>query len=651
MSWDTELDEGSPAYTLASDPAKCIRVIAGPGTGKSFGLQRRAAKLLEDGVPPQEIFAVTFTRLAASDMKKDILKTGINGADKVFVKTLHSYCYSVLSQKEVFEQTKRFPRPMLDFEMIPMLYDLNREEFGSLKEKKKRFNTYDFKLSQNQKNECDSYSNKEENVFESDIDLWLKEHRSMLFNEIIHETYYYLTNNPQCYERHRFKHVLVDEYQDLNEKEQALINLLASQNLVIIGDDDQSIYSFKHASPAGIRNFSTAHPDCKDITFDQCRRCPKTVVSMASSLISHNSDRMLGALDSFSENQDGEVQIIQWKSLRDEVEGLVEIIQKEIKTGKIRPEDILILSLNNEIGTLLQDSLIANNIEAKSYLRNHSVLDDNFKYYFSLLNWISNKDDFVSLRYLIGCKSPNFYNKSYSRIQTYARNHQLSIRDVLDSLLGKKLSLPHTKNLVEAYRNLISETLKIKETINLDRNQIYNCLPIGEILSESIIEIGYMETSSLEEWISKIRNLILGKLSFQGNILHDKHVKIMSLHASKGLSAKFVIIAGCSDPFLSEKVLNLKEARRLLYVAITRCKYTPDYPGKLVISSFEDLCTCDFQQFKFSTKYRSCEFFLTKHVYEMGADAPLTCRKKTMKRPEIDSAFMPDQREIEGYDD
>lgn len=633
MAWDTGLEKDSAAYALASDKSKCIRAVAGPGTGKSFGLQRRVAKMLEDGVPPEKIFAVTFTRLAASDMKKEILATGIEGADRIFVKTLHSYCYGILNRPDVYEVTKRYPRPMIEYEQTPMIYDLNNKTFGNFEEKKKRLGYYESCLAQDP-GACSSNcsENTENKEFESALNEWLKEHNAMLLDEIIDVTYNYLLNRPDSPERRRFEYVLVDEYQDLNEKEQALIDLIAFKNIVIIGDDNQSIYSFKHASPRGIRNFRKNHPECKDITFDYCRRCPKKVVAIASNLISHNAHRSMKSMNSFENNPEGDVRIIQWKTLTDEVSGLTEIIQTELAAGKIKPEDILVLSPNEQVGTLLREALNDAGIEAKSYFREDSVIDEAFRYNFALLNCISNPEDYVSLRYLIGVNSPNWYVKSYARIRKYASEKGLTVKEVLERNADGRANIQYTKTITNLYKNISAEMSRIRRELQRSREQITELLPIGDILTESVSEIGYMEEVDLTVWMTKLSQRIIGKISFRGNIGNEKKVRIMSLHASKGLSAKCVIIAGCSDQFISEKVQNVKEARRLFYVAVTRCKGTEDYPGKLVISAFENLRAGDVSRLKFSSKYRFCEFFLTKHIYELGTAAPLTTRPYKNKR-------------------
>jgi len=122
MAWDSELDRESPSYLFAAHNSKVIRGVAGPGTGKSFGLQRRVARLLEEGQSPKRILAVTFTRTAAQDLRNEIRSIGVDGADEVVAKTLHSFCFSLLNKRNIIENTGRHPRPMLDFEQKPMMY-------------------------------------------------------------------------------------------------------------------------------------------------------------------------------------------------------------------------------------------------------------------------------------------------------------------------------------------------------------------------------------------------------------------------------------------------------------------------------------------------------------------------------------------------
>lgn len=216
---------------------------------------------------------------------------------------MHSFCFGLLNKKHIIIDTGRFPRPMLEFEQKPMLYDIGNT-FGNLRDKQKRLQAFEAAWARLQSEEPGFPIEAIDKQFEQKILRWLKSHRAMLFGEMIIETFHYLRNDPQCIERNEFEYILVDEYQDLNKVEQAVVDLLASNcSLDIIGDDDQSIYSFKHAHPEGIIEFPDMHPGCDAIDFEQCRRCPKLVVTMASRLIDKNTNRTLGELQIFEENQ------------------------------------------------------------------------------------------------------------------------------------------------------------------------------------------------------------------------------------------------------------------------------------------------------------------------------------------------------------
>lgn len=601
MPWDTGLDMNSAAYRFAADCSQIIRVVAGPGTGKSFGLQRRVARLLEEGHNPRSILAVTFTRTAAQDLQNEIQSIGVAGSDKVIAKTLHSFCFGLLNKRDIISKTERYPRPMLEFEQKPMLYDIS-SSFGKLRDKQKRLQAFEAAWARLQSEEPGFPLTDIDKHFEREILKWLKVHKAMLFGEMINETFHYLRNNPQCQERHEFSHILVDEYQDLNKAEQAVIDLLASNsNLAIIGDDDQSIYSFKHAHPEGIREFPTTHPGCDAIDFDQCRRCPKRVVTMASRLISKNTNRTLGDLKVFNRNQDGEVKIVQWKSLDDEINGISNKVRSDINKNKVQPEDVLILTPVRKIGYRVRDTLVQLGINAKSYFRETALSTDELKYNFALLTLMAKPDDMVALRYLLGFGSQDYRTKSYLLLLDYAINNKTSIFDVLNKLVAGNLKVANTSSLVKRYAEIIKQISEIKIVINNDGQALIDIFAEGipdnndfrAILTEAVNAAEEEQEADLVAWLQKIYSYMIEHVSFPENISERDHVRIMSLHASKGLSAKYVIVMSAIDELIPGEISSdkqLEEQRRLFYVAITRCKSSDiGYPGTLIISSFVGL--------------------------------------------------------------
>ena len=151
MSWKDNL-EGS-SYRIAASNATPLRVLAGPGTGKTFALIRRVARLLEENVPPKRILATTFTRTAARDLKRALEDMNVLGASEVHSTTIHALCFRILTRKGALQITGRTPRPLLEFEKRFLLEDLNVEnsgEFGSIHKRRKRLKAFGAAWARNQ---------------------------------------------------------------------------------------------------------------------------------------------------------------------------------------------------------------------------------------------------------------------------------------------------------------------------------------------------------------------------------------------------------------------------------------------------------------------------------------------------------------------
>src|SRR5262249_30296787 len=192
----------------------------------------------------------------AADLQRAIKELLVEGADKVKTGTLHSYCFEVLAKNDVFGVTGRVPRPLLDLEVRFLIEDIKGDPFGQVRDCRKRLQGLNSAWARLQHEEPGWCSGPVDQQFSAAILAWLKFHRSMLIGEVVPELLKYLRQNPASPYRGAFAHVLVDEYQDLNRAEQDLLDFLAEKaRYTVIGDDDQSIYSFKHAHPEGIVNF------------------------------------------------------------------------------------------------------------------------------------------------------------------------------------------------------------------------------------------------------------------------------------------------------------------------------------------------------------------------------------------------------------
>lgn len=649
MKWDDDLKKGTPVYNFASSKSKTICSVAGPGTGKSFAIKRRIARLMEDGINPKKILAITFTRTAAKDLKTEISSLAIKGTESVVAKTLHSHALRILMRNEVIEKTGRFPRMILDHEINSALHDLDDNDFGGLKEKKKLVGEYLAAWATMQIDDPGYAKNEIQEKFEKRLINWMKYHKGMLVGEVIPLAIEYLKYNPACEEIGYFDIILVDEYQDLNKSEQQFIKLIRGDaEIVIVGDDDQSIYGFKYAHPAGIQEVDKLHGKYEAIPFDECRRCPITVTKMASNLIAKNPNRTLGDLIPFKTNPKGDVNIIQWNHHDDEIPGIVRIIIKELKGGLIEPGDILILSPRRIIGYQLRDYLLAENIPVKSYFRESTIKKAEVQKAFSLINFLSEPDDCIALRYLLGVGSSSFRAASYKKLVSEAIKRKCTVREILDLILKKKVVVKGVAALLKHYTKILEDVIAIKDLLKTSPETLFeerfitrdeleiDFYELNQIYQDIIAELGIDEAKdegTQQEWIKTVFNKMQELVTNPEIPDNIDHVRIMSLHSSKGLSNKMVIMCSMIDeliPYLNKDMTedevehNIQEQRRLFYVATTRCKGDSSYSGKLIVSSFTRIFgTKALQMGIGANPKKDLRVTTTRYVSEFGKAAPI----------------------------
>lgn len=649
MPWNDDLDKGTPAFNLASTNSHTVRAVAGPGSGKSFAIKRRVARLLEAGIQPDQILAITFTRTAAQDLKREISSLGIPGANEVHSRTLHSHALKILMQADVLERTGRNPRMVIEHEIAPALRDLDKPEYLGVKEKKKLLDSYLAAWACLQTDTPGFVKDKIQASFEKDLIGWLSDHEGILVGEVVPVAIDFLRNNPASKEIGKYKAILVDEYQDLNRSEQEFIRLIkGDSDIVIVGDDDQSIYGFKFAHPEGIQEIDKLHGSFEDIPFNECRRCPKQVTKMASALISQNPNRTLGDLIPHPKNHDGIVEIIQWNSYDDEIDGISKIIIAELAKGEINPDDILILAPRRRIGYRLRNTLIEAGLPVKSYFRESAITKDQVKRAYSLLNFLANPTDIISLRYLIGYGSTDFRKSQYSKLCQLAADYKLSLVNTLSSILKGKIDEKGVKTIVEEYRKVLSDLIIIKKEITKNPKDAFQNLfikndddevefyELNQLYKKAILEIGTDEietdTDDFDNWFKKVFATLQESIALPDSPEDIDHIRIMSLHSSKGLSAKFVILCSMIDhlmPFLpddltkDEKIHHIQEQRRLFYVAITRCKASKEFAGRLIISSFMSIFGLEAVRMGISTNPKfQLSVSSTRYLKDFGKTAP-----------------------------
>lgn len=205
MAWDDGLDPEAPAYGIAAAVARFVRVVAGPGTGKSFALKRRVARLLEEGNAADTILPVTFTNVAAEDLQREMLQVGVPGCEDIRGFTLHSLCMRILGKQHVLQALGRVPRPLNRFEIEPLLYDIPNT-FGDKRQRNKRIRAYEAAWARLQHDQPGYALSGDDRTFEGLLIGWLTFHQGMLIGEIIPYVYIYLRDNPAAPERNLYAH-------------------------------------------------------------------------------------------------------------------------------------------------------------------------------------------------------------------------------------------------------------------------------------------------------------------------------------------------------------------------------------------------------------------------------------------------------------
>jgi len=636
MNWSQGLDEGDPAFDIAASVNPHVRVVAGPGTGKSFAMKRRVARLLEEGVDPKSILPVTFTRVAAEDLHRELVGMGVEGCNKLRGTTLHSLALRTLMRNHVLTATGRTPRPLNEFEMKPLEVDLSA--YGGLREVRKMIRAYESAWARLQHEEPGFAQSQQDIAFASDLVQWLVFHGAMLIGEVIPQFYEYLRSNPAADERSEYSHILVDEYQDLNKAEQSTIELLSDNaDVCIVGDDDQSIYSFKHAYPEGIREWVEINNDADDLTLVECRRCPTRVVKMANSLIAHNQLRPVPReLDTRNENGDGEVSIIQFATLNDEIEGVVTAVSELIDAGNA-PGDILVLAQRGVIGTPIYERLIEEGIPVVSYYAESELDAEDTQRRFALLKLLINRDDRVALRWLLGLGSNNWRSPAYRRIRDRCNATNTSPWQVLNDLSDGKLTIPYTRPLVIRFEEIRGQ---------LDDLEI--CADLAAV-TDKLFPEDHDGTRDLRQAALNVLNDLGSedRVRFLSELVSAiaapevpteiEDVRIMSLHKSKGLNASITIIAGCVEGLLpmrpdrsltpEAKAAYIEEQRRLFYVGISRVKASPElgWPGTLILTYSQQMLLATAMGAGIAparSSYGTANLNASRFIQELGHSAP-----------------------------
>lgn len=534
-------------------------------------MKRRVARLLEEGQNPRRVLAVTFTRNAASELVSDLHELGVDGCKEVRTSTLHSFCFAVLNQSSVFPLLRRVPRPVvsymksgcLQFEAAMILNDLGIDErFRPKRTCTESILAFEAAWARRQTDSPGEPRSQEDRDLERALKGWLRFHDAVLVGELVPLTLQYLQQNPAARELTAFDHVLVDEYQDLNRAEQELLDKLAAESAeAVVGDANQSIYSFRYANPEAIDQFDCRHPETHDEKLAECRRCPTRVVAMANRLMEANPKSEATRLQPRADNPEGEVHVIQWASSEEETVGVAAYVEHLVESKRFPPEEIMILCPRREIGYRIRDHLVDAAVPAHSFFHEEALDSGAAQRGFALLTLLNDEEDRVALRWWLGQKSATGRRGAYARLREHCEATGAHPRDALAAVHRGELAIPYAGNLLPPYEELIGLLEKLR------------CSPLSDIVDElfpegdetvsplrGVASLGLQKCRDVADLFDYVRHYIT-----QPEVPRGEFVRVMSLHKSKGLTSKAVVVVGCCQgliPTRSRKLQKLRFANR-----------------------------------------------------------------------------------------
>ena len=575
-----------------------VLIIAGAGSGKTKALTHRVAYLLSRGVHPENILAVTFTNKAAREMKDRITllveRNRPRGAGDPFIGTFHSFCVRILRSEAMYIGYTRSFTIFDDDDSISLIKEILKEVNVNPKQFPAAMVLGIISGLKSELIESSGYEGRDSSEMFPKIiyrvfDLYekrLKNSNAMDFDDLITKTVLLFRGHPDILEKYqsRFRYIHIDEYQDTNTAQYELSKLLAARykNIFVIGDDAQSIYSWRNADFRNILNFEKDFPDSRVIVLDENYRSTKTILEGANAVISQNTLQKQKKL--WTQKPDGEkIEYVILPTELSEAEFVASEIERLSKAGK-ELEDIAVLYRTNAQSRAVEEILLSKKIPYSliggiKFYRRKEIKDIT-----SYLRLIANPNDQLALRRVINVP-PRGIGKitllkflgSRERISTGERpksgQEATSVgvfENILSDLRGSALILPPHLLVREIVKKISYE--EYLEDAFLDSE-----MRIENIREFEALASRFSEGSPSEELIRMLEEISLVQDADTARETGKKGVTLMTLHAAKGLEFPVVFITGMEEGiFPHSKSLfdpgSLEEERRLCYVGLTRAK-------------------------------------------------------------------------------
>ncbi len=587
------------AVTTTEGP---VLIIAGAGSGKTRVITFRIAHMLEKGIPQSQILALTFTNKAAREMEERIKTLTGKKLQNLTVSTFHAFGVKVLrshiekigwrSNFSIYDETDR----------TQLIKECGKElKFSADSLDVYKTGILFSNIKMGRKNWTDEHSSYRELYREYQENL--KIYNAVDFDDLIMLPIKIFKECPEVLAeyRNKYRYIMVDEFQDTSTQQYNFMKMIADKNVCVVGDDDQSIYSWRGASFENIRNFEKDFPELTEIKLEQNYRSTGTILAAANGVISHNTNRKEKAL--WSQKDSGRpIEIFIPENEAEEADFIADMILSLKEKEAFKYSDFGVLIRANTLTRAIEEAFLDVNIPYRmsggtSFFQRKEIKD-----VISYLRVIANPDDDINLLRIINTPRRGIGKKTVEILSGIATENKCSIKTAIALLLekptedirGKGIAdLQDFANLVTEFRSqllsgkgLSQKVRKLIETIN------YNEYLITEFQkSEKAAQFKMMNIENLlqsidtwehnpDNWDASLYDYLnrITLLTRDDTEEEKGEVNVMTIHASKGLEFPVVFIAGAEEGLIpharsvEENGGDVEEERRLFYVAITRAQ-------------------------------------------------------------------------------
>ena len=584
-------------------PAQMI--VAGAGSGKTKVLTYKVAYLLKHNYKPESILALTFTNKAANEMKDRIIELVGKKAESIWMGTFHS----------IFARILRTEAKSIDYKPNFSIYD-TEDSYSLVSNIMLNFNIEIEGLTVNSVRHRISFlknhmimppeyrkkfvkSFKEEKISEiyEEYQKRLVANNAMDFEDLLLKPIQLFKSNEKILHKYksRFNYILVDEFQDTNKAQYELLKILLSRTckISVVGDDAQSIYSWRGANLGNMHDFRKDFKNHKLFKLEQNYRSTKTILSAADSVIKNNKNQVVKTL--WTENSDGEpLTLIRCADEKDEAFQLARFIKKEISKKKLSYKDFAILYRTNAQSRAMEDIFYKEKIPymiigGLEFYRRKEVKD-----VIAYLRVIANQNDEESILRIMNFPQRGIGNTTVTRMIAFARKHDLTLFQTMNRVFEVIDIKERIQKNVKGFRILLEKYIKLKDTLSVGELSLalIDELALVKMFksehtpeSQSRLENINQLIAAISEYSKEHKDAKLDQFLEEVSLMSDIDMKddqknavtLLTVHSAKGLEFPIVFVSGLEEEIFPlanrfSEDSTLEEERRLFYVAVTRAQ-------------------------------------------------------------------------------